>query len=631
MTDAAAEGTPTELRRLLLESAVVPAEQIDAWGHLPMSMPAPQELVLSTAEHLVSAVRSGCAPLVQYAVLGDAPWASTGVERAALPCMQLAALEAVLARAGTETAGACALQIFSRLEAASEALAAHAAAQLLWPKQWSGGRIEDVPLRAQALRLPLLVLVRCVGVEAFSARELLGLTGSDCNDIATAVAIAVASMKQPGTPPLPQLRARLWQVLYHLTTPQCAAEQARQADDGVRNNDTPMEELLVEHVAHAHRIAFCFAQFGVLAAACECAEDTQHRGAVLVACLGTIQNLVASPHLWSPGRLLARQLTVLWPRFGFKLLAPHLRRLLSNSESGATTAVRAARELRRDLRTLGWVLHHSPELRQYAAPLCAELAMKAARGNHPAKTLAVAVGAAANAGALQEAGPLRRTLEAVEDRRKSAVREAFPSETTRLWIIEEAWGIVEELGYWPVALVLEEDDAVAGREAELAAISKLHPLAGAWQFDFLADPVFEGGEPNAESDVFGEDWDPEQAYGDDDADDDWTWGPQYAEAIGPLGILNVPAPPLPLSTDGRRTATVLLCEAPDAFRCAISGQLCCDPVRTPGGILYERSSIAAWLSWNKVCPVTGVPLLHTELVGDTSVSAAVAAWLSGAG
>jgi len=134
-------------------------------------------------------------------------------------------------------------------------------------------------------------------------------------------------------------------------------------------------------------------------------------------------------------------------------------------------------------------------------------------------------------------------------------------------------------------------------------------------------------------------WETCQVHWDEDeeCDSDW-WGPQYTQATGPLGLLNV-APPLApqLSSVGlcdfgepavQRSPITLICQAPELFRCAIDGRICQSAVRTGDGILYEKSSILSWLAWNKVCPVIGSPLTPSELYEDPTYSESISSWLA---
>lgn len=57
----------------------------------------------------------------------------------------------------------------------------------------------------------------------------------------------------------------------------------------------------------------------------------------------------------------------------------------------------------------------------------------------------------------------------------------------------------------------------------------------------------------------------------------------------------------------------LVANVPAQFRCALDGKLLADPVRSPQGLVFERSTLQRWLAENgKVCPRTGMPLRFEE-------------------
>lgn len=76
----------------------------------------------------------------------------------------------------------------------------------------------------------------------------------------------------------------------------------------------------------------------------------------------------------------------------------------------------------------------------------------------------------------------------------------------------------------------------------------------------------------------------------------------------------------------------LVQNAPPQLRCALDQKLLCDPVRTPGGIVYERSSIARWLqSHDPVCPMTGHPLRIEDCERVPEIRKQVTEWVRAAG
>ena len=350
------------------------------------------------------------------------------------------------------------------------------------------------------------------------------------------------------------------------------------------------------------------------------------RAGIIMSCLRMLHCLSASNHLWSSGRLLARRIAILWPRFGYRILAPHLRRLATQSEAGNLLAQQSSRELRRDLRTLGWLLHHAPELAPLAQPLATELTLKLLRVNMPPETLAVAIGMAANAGALAAEGTLVTALAAMEVTQKEAVQEKFPEETNRrLWIIEAAWPIIEELGLWPSPEEVSTDEETTKRQKDTAAIAHLTPAA----VDGFSS-VLPGGVDDADL-TWAQDWEAEvevDKTGADVAENEIVENP--GSSIGPLGELNVP-PPGPKTLGRKSLFFSQLTMCPKDLRCALDGRLCTEPVfAAPGGelldVLYQRSSILSWLSHRQVCPITGVPLKAEDLLPAVDRCAALLNW-----
>lgn len=587
----------------LLQSGGVSPELASHWQAVT-SLP-PIELVHHTLEALLNT------PLITY--LASAPGPCALAEDAYPQIIAvLEAIDGVLSWGGAADHGDF---ICKRLDdIATKAFPAATASKILMPVGY-----DTMFLCTDVLRLSLLILVRCAGVSQLRANHVLNLANGD---LATAVAIAVAAMKNPGSPPIPELQVRLWQVLYELSTPQMAWEVAARACC----NETPIEERLNQHVLHAHRFAICLVQFGAVATVCSCAQNTRQRGSILVHFLRLLHNLSASEHLTAAGRILGRQLVIHWPQFGFKLIAPHLRRLLQAADGSALASRQAQRELRRDLRTFGWALHHCYELREHAKAVSSEIAMRAAKGNHCAETLAVAIGNAANSGALSSTGPLYHTLDEVDVFRKAAVRNVFPIETNRLWVIREAWEVVQTLGYWPETLVTDRQEFYQQREEEKEKGANLIDALSSLRTGFISDDESGDGPPSCDWD-----WHDNDEWGSWGDFEDNDWWSEKSEGEGPMSDFNVdPPPPLPQTSgpDGYKLVTELLCIAPNAWRCGIDGRLCSQPVRTPRGVLYERDNITAWLSWRKVCPVKGDDLNAAALTNDEEVSLGISRWLS---
>jgi hypothetical protein len=59
---------------------------------------------------------------------------------------------------------------------------------------------------------------------------------------------------------------------------------------------------------------------------------------------------------------------------------------------------------------------------------------------------------------------------------------------------------------------------------------------------------------------------------------------------------------------------------PLEFACAINGHMMKDPVRSPGGIMFEKATIVLWLSTRgSICPITGAPLSEGDLIADAKL------------
>ncbi|GMH77153.1 hypothetical protein TL16_g07307, partial [Triparma laevis f. inornata] len=66
---------------------------------------------------------------------------------------------------------------------------------------------------------------------------------------------------------------------------------------------------------------------------------------------------------------------------------------------------------------------------------------------------------------------------------------------------------------------------------------------------------------------------------------------------------------------------------PPEFGCSINGHLMKEPVRTPGGVVFERETIELWLKTRgSVCPISGVPLTADELDADDNLRAEITRW-----
>eukprot|EP00434_Breviolum_minutum_P026705 symbB.v1.2.023604.t1/scaffold2171.1/size87081/2 len=557
-------------------------------------------------------------------------------------CCLLETLDLVLCCCGSIGASQLSEEVLPKLEDVWEVLHRYARATLLKPTlpdssssvlrtarllagdlSAAAPRALQAPLVAETLRIPLQMLVRCTpnGPEV-SASDLLELVNQD---FALAIFTAVSGMRSPRASS--RLTLKLWQVLQELSSFQFFSSEM--SSYLTQTAETPLQDIVAEYPSYAHGLAFCLIQADALEACCDLAgmAEAPVRAGIIMSCLRMLHCLSASNHLWSSGRLLARRIAILWPRFGYRILAPHLRRLATQSEAGNLLAQQSSRELRRDLRTLGWLLHHAPELASLAQPLATELTLKLLRvPNMPPETLAVAIGMAANAGALDSEGTLVTALAAMEVTQKEAVQEKFPEETNRrLWIIEAAWPIIEELGLWPSPEEVSTDEETTKRQKDTAAIAHLTPAA----VDGFSS-VLPGGVDDADL-TWAQDWEPEvevDKTGADVAEPEIVENP--GSSIGPLGELNVP-PPGPKTLGRKSLFFSQLTMCPKDLRCALDGRLCTEPVfAAPGGelldVLYQRSSILSWLSHRQVCPITGVPLKAEDLLPAVDRCAALLNW-----
>merc|ERR1712178_590277 len=72
----------------------------------------------------------------------------------------------------------------------------------------------------------------------------------------------------------------------------------------------------------------------------------------------------------------------------------------------------------------------------------------------------------------------------------------------------------------------------------------------------------------------------------------------------------------------------LVSDAPQQFRCQMDGRLLVDPVRTPSGHLFERSTLARVLKASGgFCPLTGVPLELKTCQRDGPLRQQILSWV----
>uniref|UniRef100_A0A7S2CD07 U-box domain-containing protein n=1 Tax=Alexandrium andersonii TaxID=327968 RepID=A0A7S2CD07_9DINO len=76
----------------------------------------------------------------------------------------------------------------------------------------------------------------------------------------------------------------------------------------------------------------------------------------------------------------------------------------------------------------------------------------------------------------------------------------------------------------------------------------------------------------------------------------------------------------------------LVQNAPKEFRCALDGKLLCDPVVSPGGVVFERSTLVRWLQKHgPTCPITGQALQADDCKRSPEIRKQVTEWVRGKG
>merc|ERR1712039_259725 len=105
-------------------------------------------------------------------------------------------------------------------------------------------------------------------------------------------------------------------------------------------------------------------------------------------------------------------------------------------------------------------------------------------------------------------------------------------------------------------------------------------------------------------------------------------GAAMAQAAAAVAPVAPPAPPAN-AAPGLRD---LVQNAPAEFRCALDGKLLCDPVVSPGGVVFERSTLVRWLQKHGCqCPITGQGLTVEDCKRSPEIRMKVTAWVRGAG
>eukprot|EP00931_Biecheleriopsis_adriatica_P096366 TRINITY_DN70014_c0_g1_i1.p1 TRINITY_DN70014_c0_g1~~TRINITY_DN70014_c0_g1_i1.p1 ORF type:complete len:615 (-),score=163.24 TRINITY_DN70014_c0_g1_i1:31-1875(-) len=87
----------------------------------------------------------------------------------------------------------------------------------------------------------------------------------------------------------------------------------------------------------------------------------------------------------------------------------------------------------------------------------------------------------------------------------------------------------------------------------------------------------------------------------------------------------VAAKPAPAAPAGLRD---IIQNAPKEFRCPLDRKLLCDPVVSPGGVVFERSTLARWLQKHgNQCPITGDALCLEDCKRSPELRKQVTDWV----
>merc|ERR1712217_804286 len=72
----------------------------------------------------------------------------------------------------------------------------------------------------------------------------------------------------------------------------------------------------------------------------------------------------------------------------------------------------------------------------------------------------------------------------------------------------------------------------------------------------------------------------------------------------------------------------LVQNAPKEFRCALDGKLLCDPVVSPGGVVFERTTLVRWLQKHgSQCPITGEALCVEDCKRSPEIRKKITEWV----
>jgi len=120
-------------------------------------------------------------------------------------------------------------------------------------------------------------------------------------------------------------------------------------------------------------------------------------------------------------------------------------------------------------------------------------------------------------------------------------------------------------------------------------------------------------------------------------DDDADWRPVAVAALqAPCSLEAAPAAPQSsiavakpdqFAASARQGLESILADAPPEFRCSYDGKLLVDPVRTPNGHIFERSTLSRLLAIQGLCPITNTQLDIRQCQRDVELRQRIVQWV----
>eukprot|EP00747_Dinoflagellata_sp_TGD_P051663 gnl/TRDRNA2_/TRDRNA2_147469_c0_seq1.p1 gnl/TRDRNA2_/TRDRNA2_147469_c0~~gnl/TRDRNA2_/TRDRNA2_147469_c0_seq1.p1 ORF type:complete len:631 (+),score=84.23 gnl/TRDRNA2_/TRDRNA2_147469_c0_seq1:45-1937(+) len=525
------------------------------------------------------------------------------------------------------------------LDATGNQLSMQATRQLLRP----GTVVAEL---TEPLRAVLALLLRCCGIERFTVRELLDLTR---RDVALAMAVMSEALGAAKPAGIPQWSAKMANMLHQMTNPDTCVWLLQKADPGRDFNSVPIAEIEAKELAHSQVVAFAFVQFELLDRALRAAEDTSVRQVIFTSLLKVVHNLVAGRGLLESGRLLSRCIALDFMRFGYRFLAPSVRRLIDSDERATGEA---GRLLRHTCRTVSWLLAHAERdgsrlLADALRPLATEWTLRSLGRGASLDSVAVLLCVAANCGSLEEGTPLHvAAAQHVDTVRDAVEQEAWRpgsvvTETGRGCLLSLGFNIPEPLAEDGVNTGIYHDPDFGGDEDD-----EWWAQWWAENTDGEGAPAPEGG-PDSPICSNCKAVSENGRCGEGTFDGLWycqTCWDSWEDAIADKDMsraLLCPWWPDGWSTDTaepgqQRGAAALLSRTPGHFRCGISGSLLTTaPVRVPGcaaaahPVAFSRPSLERWhrCSGGR-CPITLEPLQLASAEDAPDVLQELESWLN---